>query len=207
MDETMNNNTITGFSELLASKQAVPGGGAATALVSSLAASLVLMVGNLTVGKKKYADVEEEILAVMARAEEIRAEMVQAVDDDAAAFYPLSELYALPKDEPSRDEKLEEALKNAASVPYRVLARTAELIELMLIPAEKGSRLAVSDIATAAGFAKGALEGAAANVRINTKLMKNRETAEAINEATDRILAEAGEQADRIFEFIYGGSV
>lgn len=207
MDETMNNKTLTEFSELLASKKAVPGGGGATALTASLAASLVLMVGNLTVGKKKYADVEGEMLAVMARAEEIRAELLQAIDDDAEAFYPLSELYALPKDEPGRDEKLEAALEDAAAVPYRVLVRTAELIELMLIPAEKGSRLAVSDIATAAGFAKGALEGAAANVKINTKLMKDRETAEAINEATDRILAEAGEQADRIFEFIYGGLV
>ena len=90
------------FLDALASKAPVPGGGGASALAGALGAALCTMVGNYTVGKQKYAAVEEDVKALMARAEDLRARLLGLVDTDAAAFEPLSRAYAIPKEDPSR---------------------------------------------------------------------------------------------------------
>ena len=104
--------TVTVFTEELASPAPTPGGGGASALIGAIGVGLADMVGELTVGKKKYADVEEEIKALMAEAQEIRREFLRLIDADAEAFAPLAAAYGIPKDDPNRAAIMEEALKN-----------------------------------------------------------------------------------------------
>ena len=105
--------TVTAFTEELASPAPVPGGGGASALAGAIGISLGDMVGELTTGKKKYADVEEDIQALMKRAQALRVKLLGFVDGDAEAFAPLAKAYGIPKDDPTRDAVMESALQVA----------------------------------------------------------------------------------------------
>ena len=173
----MLNKSLKEFTEITASKEPVPGGGGVSGLVGSLAASLAGMVTSLTTGKKKYAEYEEEIQIIMEQANELRIKLLDGVNKDAEAFYPLSKAYAIPKEEPGRDETLEACLKQAAASPYEILELTCKVIALDERLAIIGSKLAISDAATSAMFAHGALYGAYINVVVNTRLMKDKDYA------------------------------
>ncbi len=172
---------IAEFTEQLASKAPVPGGGGASAYAAAIGIALGDMVGELTVGKKKYADVEEDIRRLMEQAQDLRVRLLACIDEDAEAFEPLSRAYGIPKDDPSRAEVMESCLKEAAAVPLKILDLCGEAMDLLAEFAGKGSVLVVSDAATGIMICQGALYGAAVNVRVNTKLMKDREYAEEIN--------------------------
>ena len=116
----MLDKSVTEFTELLASKAPVPGGGGASALVGAIGIALGDMVGELTVGKKKYADVEEDVKALMAKAQDLRVRLLDCVKKDAEAFEPLSKAYGIPKDNPSRDEVMEKCLRDAAAAPLEI---------------------------------------------------------------------------------------
>ncbi len=118
----MLNKSVTEFTELLASRAPVPGGGGASALVGAIGIALGDMVGELTVGKKKYAAVEEDVKALMAKAQDLRVRLLECVGKDAAAFEPLSRAYGIPKDDPSREEVMEKCLRDAAAPPLEILA-------------------------------------------------------------------------------------
>ena len=197
------NKTIKEFTGELASPSSVPGGGGASALVGAIGIALGDMVGELTVGKKKYADVEEDIKSLMAKAQDLRVRLLECVDKDAVAFEPLSRAYGIPKDEPGRDEILEKCLRDAAAVPLEIFGLCCDAIEIMAEFGEKGSRLVLSDAATGAQMLKAALKGAAVNVRVNTRLMKDREYAEAIDRDVDEKLQKYSACADEIFDMIY----
>ena len=197
------NITIKEFTEQLASPSSVPGGGGASALVGAIGIALGDMVGEHTVGKKKYADVEEDLRSLMARAQGLREKLVECVDRDAAAFAPLSKAYKIPKEDPSRDEILEKCLKDAAQVPLEIFDICLEAIEIMKEFAEKGSRLIISDAATGAVMLKGAMFGAAINVKVNTNLMKDREYADEIAGYVDSKMREYEKMANQIFESYY----
>ena len=194
---------INDFLDKLASSDAVPGGGGASALAGALGASLGTMVGSLTVGKKKYADVEEDIRALMAEMTELSGKLAACVDKDAELFEPLSKAYGIPKDEPGRDEILEKCLKDAASAPFEIMELTCRAIELLEEFAAKGSKLVVSDAATGAVLCRGALLGAAVNVRVNTRLMKDREYAAELDAKTDSMIEEYEERADAVFKSFF----
>ena len=196
--------SLADFSAVLASKQAVPGGGGASALAGALGAALGAMVGNLTVGKKKYADVEREMLVLTEKAEVLRRKLLKLVDEDAAAFEPLSRAYALPKDTPDRDDILEACLRRAADTPLRILRLCCEVIELQEGFAGKGSVMVASDAATGAVLAWAALYGAAMNVKVNTRLMARRDYAEEINREVDDLVNEYWKRAEKVYEDIYG---
>ena len=196
--------TVRGFTEALASKAAVPGGGGASALAGAVGAALGDMVGELTVGKKKYAAVEDEVKALMRRAQELRVELLVCVEKDAAAFEPLSRAYGIPKDDPGRDEIMEKCLRDAAAAPLEILDLCCEAIELQRQFADKGSVLAVSDAATGAALCRGALYGAAVNVKVNTKSMKDRAYADRIDAHVNERLEKYGSMADQIFADVYG---
>lgn len=200
----MLNKSVTEFTEALASKAAVPGGGGASALVGAIGIALGDMVGELTVGKKKYADVEEDVKTLMARAQELRVKLLACVDKDAQAFEPLSRAYGIPKDDPTRDEVMEKCLRDAAAAPLEILDLCCEAIELQREFAAKGSVLAVSDAATGVVFCWSAMYGAAVNVKVNTKSMKDREYAEQINAHVDAQMAKYWPIADKVYEDIYG---
>lgn len=191
----------TQFLAELSSNAPVPGGGGASAAVGAFAAALGMMVTNLTIGKKKYAEYEEELIACRARLEELRDQLIDLVDGDAVAFEPLSKAYSIPKDDPSRDQIMEDALYEASVVPMSIMETVLAAAKELEILVEKGSRLAVSDVGVGILFAQAAIAGASLNVYINTKLMKNRERADEMNAKADAIIAEGA----ALQKSIYGG--
>lgn len=187
------------FTELLASKAAVPGGGGASALVGAIGTALGNMVGSLTVGKKKYAAVEADMTAAMARADDVRRELLGLIDADAAVFEPLSKAYGIPKDDPSRPEIMEKVLKSACGVPMDIMRTVCRALDLMEEFAAKGSALAISDAGVGAVCCKAALQGASLNVFINTKSMQDRAYAASIEKEADGMLKDYCAKADAIY--------
>ncbi len=196
--------SVKGFTEVLASKAAVPGGGGASALVGAIGIALGNMVGSLTVGKKKYADVEEDVKALMEKAEALRTALLECIRKDAEAFEPLSRAYGIPKDDPSRDEVMEKCLRDAAAAPLEILDLCCEAIDLQREFADKGSVLAVSDAATGVVFCWSAMYGAAVNVKVNTKAMKDKEYAAGINAHVDEQMAKYWPIAEKVYKDVYG---
>lgn len=195
--------TCTEFTEALASKTSVPGGGGASALVGAVAIALGDMVGEFTVGKKKYADVEDEIKGLMAQAQDLRVELLKCIEEDAIAFEPLSKAYAIPPDDPSRNEIMEKCLKDAAAVPFKILELSCQAVDLQREFADKGSVIMISDAATGVAMLEGAIKGAAINVRINTKSMKDREYAEDLNQKVDSLVTEYTKKAADIYSDVF----
>ena len=196
--------TCQGFLDALASKAPVPGGGGASALVGALGAALCTMVGNYTVGKKKYADVEEDVKALMAKAEDIRARLLALVDADAEAFEPLSKAYAIPKDDPSREAVMEKCLQDAAATPMAILRLSCEAIDLHREMLDKGSVIMLSDVGTGVVFCQSALQGAALNVRVNTKSMTDRAFAQAMDEEVDALVEKYSVIACQVYDAVMG---
>lgn len=193
----------TEFLEELSSKAPVPGGGGASAAVGAFGAALGMMVANLTVGKKKYAAVEEEILAALEELGKLRDRLVALTDRDAQAFEPLSRAYGLPKnteeEKAAREKVMESALYDASVAPLEIMETVLASMDLLEVLGEKGSRLAISDVGVGILFAQAALEGASLNVFINTRLMKDRGRAEELNGRADRMIAEGREKKERIY--------
>ena len=185
-DFTMGFSTVpcNEFVEVLASKAPVPGGGGASALVGAVGTALGNMVGSLTVGKKKYADVEDEMYELKAKCDQLQKDFLRLIERDAEVFEPLSKAYGMPKE--TEEEKAEKArvmeivLKDACSVPMEIMEKCCEAIELIVEFGAKGSKLAISDAGVGAAFCKAALQGASLNVYINTKSMADREYAEEL---------------------------
>lgn len=201
--ENLTQKSCVDFARVLASKAPVPGGGGASAMVAALGTALASMVGNYTVGKKKYAAVEEDVKALMARAEAIRTRLLELVDEDAAAFEPLSRAYAIPKDDPSREEVMEKCLRDAAAPPMEMLRLSCQAIDLHREMAEKGSVMVLSDVGTGVVFCWSALYGAALNVKVNTKSMTDRAYAEAMNAEVDALMEKYWKIADEVYESVY----
>ncbi len=194
--------TVAAFTEELASPAPVPGGGGASALAAAIGVSLGDMVGELTVGKKKYADVEEEIRSLMGRAQALRIRFLELVDADAACFAPLAKAYGIPKEDPNRAQIMEEALKTACSVPMDIMRACAEAIDIIEAFAAKGSRLAVSDAGCGVILCKAAMQAAALNVFINTKSMKDLSCKAALEEEADALLTKYTDLGDTIYESV-----
>lgn len=190
----------TQFLSELSSNAPVPGGGGASAAVGAFAAALGMMVTNLTIGKKKYADYEEEVKAVRDRLEGLRDQLIGLVDGDAVAFEPLSKAYSIPKDDPERDTIMENALYEASVVPMSIMETVLAAAKELEILVAKGSKLAVSDVGVGILFAQAAIEGASLNVYINTKSMKDRERAAALDAKADAIIAEGAALKARIYD-------
>ncbi|MCR5415403.1 MAG: cyclodeaminase/cyclohydrolase family protein [Pseudobutyrivibrio sp.] len=195
-------SSVVNFTEALASKTSVPGGGGASALVASIGIALGDMVGEFTVGKKKYAKVEPEIRELMLKAQDLRVELLECVEKDAISFEPLSKAYGLPKDAPNRDEIMETCLRDAATVPFEIMQLAAKAIKLQKEFAEKGSVIMISDAATGAALLEGALKGAAVNVFVNTKLMKDRQYAEELNSRVNELLNQNITLANEIYDSV-----
>lgn len=189
----------TQFLSELSSNAPVPGGGGASAAVGAFAAALGMMVTNLTIGKKKYADYEEEVKAVRDRLEGLRDQLIDLVDGDAVAFEPLSKAYSIPKDDPECDTIMENALYEASVVPMGIMETVLAAAKELEVLVEKGSKLAVSDVGVGILFAQAAIEGASLNVYINTKSMKDRERAAALDAKADAIIAEGAALKERIY--------
>ena len=197
MDMTL--ATCREFVKVLASDAPAPGGGGAAALVGAIGTALGNMVGSLTVGKKKYADVQDEIIALKAKCDELQKQLLDQVEADEVNFLPLAKAYGIPKDDPTRDKVMEEATIIACSTPMKIMELCCEVIEAIKVFAEKGSRLAVSDAGCGAVCCKAALQSASLNVFINTKSLKNRPIAEEMNKKANDMLDKYCAMADAIF--------
>ena len=201
----MKDKTIKQFTEELCSNAPVPGGGGASALMGALSASLCSMVGELTTGKKKYAEYQIDIERILADSKYLNNELLDLMQKDADAFEPLSKAYGIPKDDPERDDILEAALVVAAQAPYDIVIKCKEVAALVEELVTKGSRLAISDVGVAASACRAAATGAAMNVYINTKHMKNRKYAEQLNEETNRAIDEIVAICDKAYKEVYEG--
>ena len=191
------------FISLLAGKDPVPGGGGTAALVGAIGMALGHMVGSLTVGKKKYADVEADVIALMGEAAKLQVELLTLVDRDAEVFEPLSKAYGLPRE--TEEEKahkqmvMEAALKDACAVPMDIMRACCKAIELHQEFAAKGSAIAISDVGCGVICCKAALRAASLNVFINTASMKERDYAENINIEANELLEKYNALAEEIY--------
>lgn len=183
-----------------------PGGGGASAFCGALGSALLSMVANLTVGKKRYADVEERVQAHLDQLDEVREELFELVERDAAAFEPLAQAFKLPRgteeEEKHRHEVIQEALVDAIAVPFAIMNACDRVIQLSDFLAHYGNRSAISDIATGVSFAKGALKGAALNVYVNAAMLDDRAMATRYTDEADRLILESGRRADEIYNYV-----
>ena len=195
--------TIDSFLGELSSKAPIPGGGGASALVGALSCALTHMVAALTVGKQKYAAVEQEMQELLVQTENLTNRFLTLMDEDAASFEPLAQAYCLPKEtDEEKAEKarvMEVALKSAVQPPLEIMETCARALPLIALCAEKGSVVAVSDAGVAASLCRAALEGASLNVFINTQGMQDKAYASSLNQRARDLLALSGAEAERIF--------
>lgn len=201
--------TIEAFLAQLSSKAPVPGGGGASAIGGAMGNALGQMVANLTVGKKKYAQIEDEILLLKERMEALQEDFAYLADQDGEVFAPLAAAYGLPggteEEKAYKAAVMEENLLAASLVPVDIMEKAMEMLDILEALAEKGSRMAVSDVGVGVQFTRAALLGAVMNVYINTKSMKNREKAEELNRYADKLVDEGTKKADTIYETVLKG--
>ncbi|MFQ6133203.1 MAG: cyclodeaminase/cyclohydrolase family protein [Armatimonadota bacterium] len=180
----------------LASDAPAPGGGSATALVGALGAALNCMVANFTVGKEKYADVEDEIKGILAECDGLRGELFDLMAADEKAYSQVAAAYKLPKksdqEKAERTKVIQAALKEAADVPLRAARCCRRVLELAEPLVEKGNEYLISDAGVAAQMANAALNASWLNVEINLRSIKD----EAFNAEKRQALADLAEGAE-----------
>ena len=173
-----------------------PGGGAAAAYVGALGSALNSMVGNLTVGKKSYVDVEDQVKECLS-------------EKDSEAFAPLAACFKMPRateeEKAQRTKAMQKALIDAIEVPLSIMKACARVIDLSDFMAHNGSKMALSDVATGVSFAKGALKGAALNIFVNAKMLEDRKLAKRYTDETECLIIEWGKRADDIYVFVLEG--
>jgi glutamate formiminotransferase/formiminotetrahydrofolate cyclodeaminase len=196
--ETTPSLTQPSFIERLAAGTPTPGGGSASAYTGAEAAALVAMVARLTVGKKKYAEVEPQMWTVIGQADALRTELSNCVEEDSAAFEELMAAMKLPKDDEVqlkiRAEAIENATIGAIRVPLKVARLSQEAMKLALLVCQQGNTNAISDSATGAALARAALTGAGYNIRINCQGLQN----QGLSDQYFSDLQELEKQADEI---------
>ena len=198
MSEKMIEKSCADFAAVLASKAPVSGGGGAAALVGALGTALCSMVGNLTVGRKKYAQYEADVKRMLEKGAAVQERLLDLVDKDAEAFEPLSKAYSIPKDDPKHDETLEAATKFACEAPVEMMKACCEAIELLEEMLEKGSVTLVSDVGCGALCCAAALESASMNIFVNTKTLLDREAAAKLDDQADAMLREYMPRARKV---------
>ena len=195
---------IKDYLELLSSKAPVPGGGGASALAGALGDSLGQMVVHLTLGKKRYAQAEQDMLNYERELKRLQQEFLMLADKDAEVFAPLAAAYGMPSSTKEEQEEkqgvMEERLLAASLVPLQMMEKIMrQCMDILGLLEEKGSKMAVSDVGVAAQMARAALNGAVMNVYINTKSMKNRDKAEELNDKAEKLIEAGTKQADEIY--------
>lgn len=199
-------NTCVDFTNQLASKQPVPGGGGASALVGSIGIALGSMVCNLTIGKKKFKPYEEELNSILLEAKKIQEELLEMIDMDAENFLPLSKAYGMKKDTEEekklKEETLEKALKKASEVPVAIVKKTYESIKLHERLVNNCSKIAISDVGVGVQCLKAAIIGAQLNVIINMNSIKDENYVKMLKDETEDLVKEGCQIADRVYETV-----
>jgi methenyltetrahydrofolate cyclohydrolase len=201
-------NRIEQFLEALASQSATPGGGSAAAIIGAMGAALVSMVCNLTIGKKKYVEVEGEMKHVLAKADTLRKQLIGMIEDDVKAFDAVMGAYGLPKetdaDKAKRDSAIQAALKQATDVPMACARAARQVIDIAAIASDKGNLNVISDagVGVLAGYA--ALRSAALNVFTNARMITDKTFAEAKLEELNQLLAGVESVTEKAYGVVKG---
>jgi len=202
----LSERSIIQFMDELASSAPAPGGGSVAALAGAMGAALVSMVCNLTIGKKKYADVEEEIKAILEQSEALRRELLTLLEEDVTAYTRVSEAMKMPRDTEEqkaiREEALDKALKEATKVPLRVAEACVKIMELCRPVAEKGNINAVSDAGVAVVMAEAGLRSAALNVLINLGWLKDETFKKEAQDRLEKLLEGKSQLKEEIYELV-----
>jgi formiminotetrahydrofolate cyclodeaminase len=200
------NSSIRTFLDDLASERPAPGGGGAAAMCGAIGAALVSMVANLTIGKKNYEAVSEDLDAVNAKAKALRAELTRAIEEDVVAFTAVMSAYRLPRateeEKAKRAAAIQAALKDATLAPLRAVKACFEVIRLAAAAAEKGNLNVISDAAVAVLAANAGLRGAALNVFTNAKAIKDRDFAEKQIAEVNALLTRAAEATESVYRTV-----
>ena len=194
------------FLDDLASKASTPGGGSAAAIMGAMGAALVSMVANLTVGKKNYEAVDDEMQDLLARSEQVRQKLSDMIKADVDVFDQVMAAYGLPKDtdedKAARTQRIQSALKEATDVPLACAGLCAEVIQLCKPMAEKGNTNVISDAGVAVLAANAALRSAALNVYINIGGIKDEEFANDRRQQLESLLAGNSELTEEVYELV-----
>lgn len=199
---------LDSFLEELASKSPTPGGGSAAAIMGGLGAALVAMVCNLTIGKKNYESVSDDLTRVLAEAQALRVRLVDMVSADVEVFEQVMAAYGLPKDtefeKQTRSAAIQTALKAATEVPLECARACAEIIRLSGAVAEQGNKNVLSDAGVAVVAAHAALRSVALNVYVNANAIQDRAFVTPRLEELERILEDAGSRSEGIYQQVRG---
>jgi len=194
------------FLDELASSAPTPGGGSGAAVMGAMGAALVSMVCNLTVGKKGYEEVEDDLKDILKQAEALRDRLTDMIRADVEVFDRLMASYRLPKEtdeeKAARSEVIQASLKEATDVPLNCARACAEAIELCRVAAEKGNLNVISDAGVAVVAADAAMKSAALNVYINVGSIKDKAFAEERSTELKKILKDADGQTSEIYELV-----
>jgi formiminotetrahydrofolate cyclodeaminase len=199
--------TLETYLDKLASVEPEPGGGSVAALVGALGAALVTMVTNLTLGKEKYSDVQDDMMEIQVNAEAVRRRLESLVTLDALAYGKVATAMKLPRDDNSQKEArrrvLQAALQGAAEVPLEVAETALEVAKLALPAAEKGNVNGVSDAGVAALLADAAAQSAALNVKINLAWIEDEDFKHDAWARIEAVLSEAARLRDIVMALTY----
>jgi len=197
---------VSNFLDELASNSPTPGGGSVAALAGALGAGLISMVGNLTVGKKKYEDLEEDIKKMVSFSEKLRYELSQLIEEDVKVFNNFMATYKMLKETEDekkvRAEKIQESLIEAAKVPLKVAYKCLDILSLSKEVAEKGNINVVSDAGVAVLMAEAALRSAILNVKINLKMIKDEKIREELSSSIKEILLKGKGRKEKVLEIV-----
>jgi len=198
--------SIEHFLHDLASKSATPGGGSAAAIMGAMGAALVEMVCNLTVGKKNYEDVSEEMAGLLPTLEDLRTRLVDMVAADVEAFDAVMAAYGMPKETDTnnqqRSKAIQSALKKATLVPLQCARACAEVIDLSRVAAEKGNKNVISDAGVAVVAAHAALRSAALNVRVNTGVIRDEAFVTSVSHELATILTGVDQRTEQTYQLV-----
>ena len=202
MNERLVERTLRAFSDDLSSSAAVPGGGSAAAYAGAMGAGLAAMVGRIAERKGPT----EATTALIAEADNLRADFIRLVDDDSAAYARVAEAMKLPKasddEKRARTERIQAALLAASRVPLEVAKTSRRLLDLCERTVQSAASATVSDVGVGALLAETALRGAALNVMINLASVKDAAQVKALSEDLDGAVNGAEEQRKRITDFV-----
>ena len=194
------------FLDQLASKASTPGGGSAAAIMGAMGAALVSMVANLTVGKKKYEEVEEEMQDFLAQSEDMRARLTGMIQADVDVFDKVMAAYGMAREtdaeKAARSEAIQAALKEATDVPLACAQLCADVIELCRPVAERGNLNVISDAGVAVLAAHAALRSAALNVYINIGGIRDQEFVQDRRDKLEFVLSGAGVATETVYELV-----
>ncbi|MFC6345930.1 cyclodeaminase/cyclohydrolase family protein [Vagococcus carniphilus] len=195
--------TVKDFVEVLGSDAPAPGGGSAAALSAAMGISLTKMVCELTIGKKKYAEYEDEIKLVFDETKELQQHLLHAIDADTEAFNVVSAVFSMPKeteeDKAARRKAMQSALEGAAESPFNMMKLMVNALEVTKKAIGKSNTNAASDLGVAALNLKAGLQGAWLNVLINLSGIKNEEFVAQHRSEGEKLLAKGSLLADEIY--------